>query len=217
MTPRDQKIARHAASLTIVGFLISIAIIFPLHGSRWPTAFFVMAGTVLPVPLGHLLSHIPRPYIRWPGLLSLFLTTLTILIIALLGKYPNPANAFKNYLGITPPASVRNLSALCGWNDGRITIVRFTSDGATIRKLLPPGTETELLLGSMGPGLHDEDDRWSVATMPGWIVDRSLATFPGWHSAWRAEWNLPSYFGEPHFVRIVWDDQTGQAILVAMD
>lgn len=215
--PQEYRLTKHPGYLVIAGCVLSTVVIFTLHGSRWPTVLFLLVGLFLPVPLGHLLSRISRRRIRWPGLLSLIVTTLGILIVAWIGKYPNPAWAFQDSLKIAPPANIQNLSAYCGWYDGRITIIRFTSDVATIRKLLPSGTEPQLFLEYPGhlDQIKDIDAHWQAAIQPGWIVDRSVATFPGWRTPWYAHWDLPSKSTEPSGVQIVWDDQTGQAIVVS--
>lgn len=211
---QKRRLTKHTAAIAIAGCALSSVVMVTLHGSRWPTALFILAGMFLPVPLALLLSRLSLQRIRWPGLLSLFLTTLGILTVAWLGKYPNPASAFKDSLRIAPPAGIQNLSARCGWFDGRVTVLRFTADVQTIRNLLPSGTEPQRFLES--PGFQNLDERWRVmATGTGAIVDRSLRTFPGWKSPWCAQWSLPSATFEPDWVRIAWDDQTGQAIVVS--
>lgn len=215
---QKRQLTKHTAFIAIAGCALSSAVMVMLHGSRWPTALFIIAGVFLPVPLAILFSRLSHQRIRWPGLLSLFVTTLGILIVAWIGKYPNPAWAFEDSLRVAPPANIQNLSALCGWFDGRITVLRFASDAATIRKLLPPGTEPQLLLEDPThiDQIKDIDVRWTLsATGLGYVVDRSLATFPGWKSPWYAKWSLPSSTVEPSIVWIVWDEQTGQAIVVS--
>ncbi len=211
--PPKNQLTKHTAYIAIAGCALSSVVMLTLHGSRWPTALFIMLGLFLPVPFAMLLSRISRRRIRWPGFLSLLATTLGILIVAWIGKYPNPAWAFKDSLRIAPPAGIQSLSAYRGWFDGRVTVLRFTADVQPIRKLLPSGTEPQRFLEY--PGFQDLDERWRVMAGTGAIVDRSLRAFPGWRSPWCAEWSLPSATLEPDWLRMAWDDQTGQAIVVS--
>ena len=152
--PREEPAAPKASRvrfpilLSFAGLILSWAIVGGLHGSKWPTVFFVLAGVALPVPIASLLARLRHPYLARPGPPSLVLLMLAIAAIAYVGKHPSPGEVFQQAFGVAPPQSVTQLQALRGWLDGTITVLHFRADPAAIPALVPAGaTKVEDRLG----------------------------------------------------------------------
>jgi hypothetical protein len=193
--------------LVLGGLIGTLAITVPLH---WNNAFFVLAGSVLPVLFGTLLARVSRYRIGFPGLIGLVVTLVGILILSWMARYPNPNKAFAEVMGTAVPESVRGLSAKRGWFDGRITILRFTADPDAIRALIPPKAEVDLLAKDDQRKIEDE---WKYAVGMGAIIDSSLLQFPGWTKPRRAEWPKSPGSSDGNSMGMIWDEASGSAVV----
>ena len=218
-----KRSSKSGIALILAGLILSLGMMLLLHGSQYPTAFYVIAGTFLPLILSVCMRRFARLAALWRFIVSLCLPLLAIWGLALYGKYPRADLIFGDVFGRSPTADVQSLTALRGWFDGSITILRFHAPPNMLAQLVPAKAKQEGGLNetnetwilSASPGIREK--AWIVEAMLGWIIDPNLRAYPGWQSPQSAEWPLPPKPYWPRTARMLWDRDTGAAVVIIYD
>lgn len=209
-TSRESRRPRYGW-LSAGGAVLTLVAIEMMRGSRWPTAFFPIAGLIVTPLLALLFATVLPRVIRWPGTLALLVSVSLLAGLGWWGKFPDPAATFRKIMKTDPPPDITSLTARCGWFDGCVTVIHFKADPATIRRMLPQKAVSDLV--PLQPS-RETASRWPLATGVGPIVDPSLAQYPHWKAPFCTAWSEDRPYGEQANVSILWDDETGQALIV---
>jgi hypothetical protein len=214
---------RWTVLLVAIGAIVAYAAMLGAEGNGWTPLVFVLFGCVTMPILAEVLSRRRLSARAWLGRFTAMAIVAVISFgAAKFSTRTDPTVAFRTALGIDPPAGIRDLDARRQWYDGQTLVVLFSAGQGQLNAVLKARAyEQALPIDSLDAPGHPSDEArrqqvllWANAPFvdPKWMMPAMPMVDPlRWQFVNTAALGIYS----PTSVRLIWDEVTGRAIVVA--